>query len=596
MERSQTKQLCTGADWLTLAKLLVGLTIIAYLPALCGGFVFDDGPLIIMNRLVRAHDGLHRFWFTTEAADYYPLTQSLWWFQWRVFGYHAIGYHAVNILLHMANAFLVWMILLRLKIPGAWLAAMIFAIHPVNAATVAWISEQKNTLSMLFYAVAILLYLKFYEDGRWRWYGFSLATFLLALLSKTAVVMLPVVLLGCMWWMHGRLQWKDWLCSMPFFVISLALGLVTIWFQNHRALQGHVVRGDDFLAHLAMAGWVPWFYLYKALLPVNLILMYPKWPIDASRWISYAPGALLVVCFGVFWWERRTWGRALLFGLGYFVVLFFPVLGFFDQGFYTYSLVADHWQYFSIIGVIALAVGAGEALSRRIGDQHRRRGTIVAGAILAILVAATWQRSCVYASEETLWQDTVSKNPRAWRAYINLGTALAHAGKSEAAIECYERALAIEPDSAEAHNNFGNALLRQGKIPEAIGHFEQALRIKPDYAEPHGNLGNALMQLGKNTEAISQFEQALQINPDLAEVQNNLANALVQQGQVTEAVEHYQRALRIYPDFAEAHLNLATALEKAGRVPEAIAQYEQALRLKPDLTAARYALMRLRAG
>jgi Flp pilus assembly protein TadD len=576
-----------------LVKLLVGLTFIAYLPALRGGFVFDDGPLIIMNRLVRAHDGLYRFWFTTEASDYYPLTGSLWWLQWRVFGYHAIGYHAVNILLHTANAILVWVILLRLKIPGAWLAGLVFALHPVNAATVAWISEQKNTLSMLFSAVAILLYLRFYEDGRWRWYGFSLAAFLLALFSKTAVVMLPVVLLGCVWWVRGRLRWKDLVCSAPFFVFSLALGLVTIWFQHHRALQGHLVRSDGFPARLAAAGWVPWFYLYKTFLPVHLTLMYPKWSIDASRWVSYLPGALLFLCFLVFWRERRTWGRPLLFGLGYFVATLVPVLGFFDQGFYSYSLVADHWQYYSIVGVIALTVAAGEEVFRRIGDQHRWWGMAVAVGMLAMLGAATWQRGCVYASEETLWQDTVSKNPQAWRAYINLGAALKQAGKLEAAVGCFEQALRLQPDSAEAHNDLGDALRQQGQMPEAIRHFEQALRIRPQYAEPHGNLGNALAQLGRDQEAIRHFEQALQINPDFAEVHNNLGNALLRQGKIPEAIEHYQQALRIYPDFAEAHLNLAIALEKAGRAPEAIEQYQQALKLKPDLTEARYALTRL---
>ncbi|MGD0059141.1 MAG: tetratricopeptide repeat protein [Verrucomicrobiia bacterium] len=593
MGRPQTKQLRTDADWLTLVKLLVGLTFIAYLPALRGGFVFDDGPLIIMNRLVRAHDGLYRFWFTTEASDYYPLTGSLWWLQWRVFGYHAIGYHAVNILLHTANAILVWVILLRLKIPGAWLAGLVFALHPVNAATVAWISEQKNTLSMLFSAVAILLYLRFYEDGRWRWYGFSLAAFLLALFSKTAVVMLPVVLLGCVWWVRGRLRWKDLVCSAPFFVFSLALGLVTIWFQHHRALQGHLVRSDGFPARLAAAGWVPWFYLYKTFLPVHLTLMYPKWSIDASRWVSYLPGALLFLCFLVFWRERRTWGRPLLFGLGYFVATLVPVLGFFDQGFYSYSLVADHWQYYSIVGVIALTVAAGEEVFRRIGDQHRWWGMAVAVGMLAMLGAATWQRGCVYASEETLWQDTVSKNPQAWRAYINLGAALKQAGKLEAAVGCFEQALRLQPDSAEAHNDLGDALRQQGQMPEAIRHFEQALRIRPQYAEPHGNLGNALAQLGRDQEAIRHFEQALQINPDFAEVHNNLGNALLRQGKIPEAIEHYQQALRIYPDFAEAHLNLAIALEKAGRAPEAIEQYQQALKLKPDLTEARYALTRL---
>jgi Tfp pilus assembly protein PilF len=487
----------------------------------------------------------------------------------------------------------VWVILLRLKIPGAWLAALVFAIHPVNVATVAWISEQKNTLSMLFSAVATLLYLRFYEEGRWWWYGLSLTAFLLALFSKTAVVMLPLVLLGCVWWMQGRLRWKDLLCSVPFFILSLALGLLSIWSQHHRALQGHLVRSDGFPARLAAAGWVPWFYLYKALLPLHLTLMYPKWSVNASRWVSYVPGALLIACFVVFWRERRTWGRPLLFGFGYFVAMLVPVLGFIDQGFYTYSLVADHWQYYSIIGVIALVVAGGERAFRRIGDRHHQWEMAVVVGILVVLAAATWQRSCVYASEETLWQDTVARNPNAWSAYINLGTARKQAGKLEAAIGCFEQALSLNPDSAEAHNDLGDVLRQQGKMPEAIRHFDQALRIRPRYAEAYGNLGNALAQLGRDPEAINNFKQALQINLDFAEVHSNLGNALLRQGEIPEAIEHYQQALRVYPDFAEAHLNLAIALEKAGRTPEAIEQYQQALRLKPDLTEARYAVTRL---
>lgn len=196
-----------------------------------------------------------------------------------------------------------------------------FAIHPVNVATVAWISEQKNTLSMLFFAVSILLYLKFYKENLWRWYTLSLIAFLLALLSRSPVVMLPFALLGCVWWLHGRLQRKDWLCSVPFFIFSLLLGLATIWFQHRQGMQGHVVRSDSFLAGTVAAGWVHWFYFYKALLPVNLTLMYPKWQIDTSQWISYVTGALLVVCFPAFWHKRGTWGRPLLFGLRYFVVM-----------------------------------------------------------------------------------------------------------------------------------------------------------------------------------------------------------------------------------------------------------------------------------
>jgi Flp pilus assembly protein TadD len=566
------------------------------MPVLRGGFIWDDDTLVTDNPIVKDSDGLRKLWFTTEDRDYYPMTGSLYWLEWRAWGKNATGYHVVNVLLHAANAVLVWMVLRRLKIAGARLAALVFAVHPVNVATAAWISEQKNTLSMLFAAIAVLYWLRFYDEGRWRWYGFSLAAFLLALLSKSAIVMLPVVLLGCVWWTRGRVRWRDVWCGVPFFLVSLVLGLVTIWFQYHRAMQGSPVRSDGLPARLAAAGLVPWFYLYKALLPLNLMVIYPKWPIDAGHWASYVPGTLLVVCFLVFWWKRRTWGRPLLFGLGCFVVTLFPVLGFLDQGFYNYSLVADHWQYYSIVGVIALAVAAGDEACRRMGRQHRGWGTVAAVAVVAVMGVASWQRCGVYASDERLWRDNVAKNPRAWLAWLNLGLNREWAGHPDAAVGYFEQALRINPDDADTHSSLGLALLQLGRTQEAAPHLEQALRIDPDDVDAHNSLALALLRLGRPQEAIPHLEQALRIDPDSVDAHVNLGNALFQGGRVSEALSHYQQALRLNPNSPLAHDDLGVTFEKLGRVPEAIEQYQQALKLNPDLTAAREAIERLQAS
>ncbi len=612
-EETNTPMKNAWRSWGLGAALIIGLTVVAYLPAMRGGFVFDDYDFITSNRIIKAHNGLYRFWFTTEAPDYYPVTWSLWWLEWRFWGDNATGYHVVNVLLHAANALLIWIVLRRLKIPGAWLAGLVFAVHPVNVATVAWISEQKNTLSMLFYLVAILLYLRFDEESRsphtgvqgWRWprprsrgkYGLSLAAFVLALLSKSAVVMLPVVLLGCVWWTRGRVRWKDFLCSVPFFILSLALASVTIWFQHNRALEGLEARTGGLLLRLAVAGCVPWFYLYKAFLPLNLSMMYPQWEIDASRWVSYLPGVILIGCFGLFWWKRQTWGRPLFFGLGYFVVTLFPVLGFFDQGFYRFSLVADHWQYYSIVGAIALLVASGERIVRRLGEGRQPVEVLAplgAGlasvAVLVVLGTVTWRRACVYETNERLWRDTLAKNPQCWAAHNNLGNALARLDRTPEAIEHYEQALRIKPDFAEAHNNLGTALARLDRTPEAIKHWEQALRIDPDFTGAHNNLALALWQMGRVQEAIGHWEQAVRVKPDYAEAHNNLGNALLVAGRVKEAIGHFEQSLKIKPDFAAAHYNLGVALWQVGRVPEAIGHWEQAVQVKPDYTEAQYNL------
>jgi tetratricopeptide (TPR) repeat protein len=520
----------------------------------------------------------------------------VWWLEWRLWGNHPAGYHVVNVLLHAINTVLVWMVLARLKVPGAWLAGCVFALHPVNVATAAWISEQKNTLSMLFYAVAILLYLRFDKEGRWRWYGLSLTAFLLALLSKTAVVMLPVMLLGCVWWTRGRVRWQDFLRTVPFFVASLVFGLMTIWFQRPRAAVGQAAPTEGLLTRLAVAGSTPWFYLCKTLLPDNLNVIYPKWDIYPARWISYVPGLALVGCLALFWWKRDSWGRPLLFGLGYFAVTLFPVSGLFHQTFHMYSFVADHWAYHAMVGVIALVIAGGVTICRRLGRWGRDMGTVAAAAALIVLGAATWQRSGVYASEETLWRDSIARNPRAFVAYLNLGKQLIRKGRTGEAIRNYQEALRINPDFAEAHNNLGTTYLRLNKIPEAIGELEQALRLKPDYVEAHNNLGTTLVRADRVPEAIGQWEEALRLKPDFAQAHSNLGNGLQAEGKVPEAIEQYQEALRIDPDNADAHNNLGNALLRQGKVPEAIEQYQQALKLRPDLAAARDALARLRAN
>ena len=513
-----TKTTSVPKSWVC-AFVLVLITLLAYQPVWRAGFIWDDGPLITDNPMIRGCDGLYRIWFTTEALEYYPLTSSFRWLQWRLWGKNAGGYHAVNVLLHATNVLLIWMVLRRLRIPGSWLAALLFAVHPVNVATVAWISEQKNALSMLFFALSILWYVRFDEESKGYWYGLSLAAFLLALLSKTAVVMLPVVLLGCVGWLRGRVRRQDLLRSIPFFVLSLVMGLATIWFQYNRALGGHPIRTDGFLSHLAVAGLAPWFYLYKTILPLGLCMVYPQWNPRAWGWSGWLPGIALAGSFAFLWWKRNGWSRPLLFGFGYFVVMLFPVLGFFDQGFYRYSMVADHWQYYSIVGVTALAAAGTVALGTRLHRGQQVLGS-VAGVVVIVLGALSWQRCLVFRTEETLFRDNLLYNPLAWVAHYNLGNILVQAGRVDEAIGHYEQALRLKPDYAEAHNNLGMALAQVGRVDEAIEHYEQALRLKPDYAKAYYNLGVALKQAGRFQDALEQYEQALRIKPDYANAQH----------------------------------------------------------------------------
>jgi Tfp pilus assembly protein PilF len=565
--------------------LIILVTFAAYAPALRAGFVWDDDELVTENNLIKAPDGLYRFWCTTQPTDYWPLTSTTWLLEWRLWGKNPFGYHLVNVILHALSAVLWWRVLARLKIPGAWFGAALFAVHPICVESVAWIAERKNTLSMLFYVGTILSYLRFEDTNRCRWYWLAVAMFALALLSKTAVVALPVVLLLGAWWRRRKVDRSDLTRILPFLVLSVAMGLITIWFQSRMGVsQGMLHRGVGL--RVAGAGWAGCFYLWKALVPVNLMTVYPQWQINPSSPIAYWPTAIVLVCLALFWRHRQAWGRPLLFASSYFLVMLVPVLGIANMTYLALSPVADRFLYFSLIGVTASVCAAGARLSRAHRGAIRPLINGSAVVMVALFAVLTYRQNAVYKDPETLWRAALERNPESWVAQNGLGSAL-QARDTTAAIAHYAQALRLKPDYVEALNNLGNALLDLGQRPEAVAHFEQALRVAPNSARLHYNLAGALLQQGKQKDAIEHLEQAVRIKPDYAEAHNNLAAAFMQEGRLTEAIEHFSLALRINPNYAEAHNNLAAALVQTGQITEAAAHLKEALRIDPQYVQAR---------
>ncbi len=565
--------------------------LLAYWPVVHGTLLWDDEGHVT-NKALRSLGGLKRIWVEIDATQqYYPMLHSAFWVEHRLWGDSVTGYHLVNILLHACSSLLVVAIVRRLALPGAWLAGAIFALHPVGVESVAWISEQKNTLSAFFYLGSALLYLGF-DDTRqsWRYYAATLL-FFLALLSKTVTASLPAALLVVFWWRRGRLQpVRDVLPLLPWFAAALGSGLVTAWVEKYFI----GAYGTDFVLSFSqrvlLSGRALWFYAGKLFWPGELIFIYPRWHLDPGSWPQWLyPAGVVAVAAGLLAVARKN--RGPLAGFLVFAGTLFPALGFVDVYPFVFSFVADHFQYLASLGIIVPVSAALTLAARRAPEPLRRWTPLLAVGLLLVLGWRTWEQAGAYRDSITLYRHTLAHNPDSWLAHSNLGHILGETpdGRAEA-IEHLEAALRLRPDLAEAQANLADALARDpSRLAQAIEHYNTALRLAPEMYQTHNNLGIVLAtQPGQTARARAHFEAALRIAPGFADAHVNLGTLLSKDpAQLAVAVAHYEAALAIDPDQASTHYYLGNALAKLpGRLPEAVEQYEAALRLDPKLAGA----------
>jgi tetratricopeptide (TPR) repeat protein len=567
---------------------LLVLTVIAYLPALQGGFIWDDDDYVTKNQTLRSIDGLRRIWLEPGAVpQYYPLTFSSLWTEYQLWGPRPGGYHLTNVLLHASAAILLWRALVQLALPGAWLAAALFALHPMNVESVAWITERKNVLSAVLYLAAALAYLRFAfpargEIGRPWLYALATACFLGALLSKTVACSLPVTLGLLVWWKRGRLTARDGATLLPWLAMGLALALVTVWMEKH-----HVgATGADWSLSLVeralVAGRALWFYAGKLVWPHPLIFIYPRWRVDAGMWWQYLfPLAAAAVPFAFYALRQRIgWGP--LVAVAIYAITLAPALGFIDVYPMRYSFVADHFAYHASMGLIAL--GAAAMVSRR--ADLGSAAVPAAVVLLGTLGVLTWRQGYVYRDLHTLWADVLAKNPDCSMAHINAGMVSYQAGRAGDAVAHFRQAIRIDPRDADAHDNLGMALAALGRIEEAMAAAAEALRLDPADAGTHNNLGNLLARQSRLDEAIAAYGEAVRLKPGYPDARSNLGNALALQGRAEEAIVQYRAALRLDPGFAEAHYNLAVVLAGRNELSEALAHYDAAARARPGYAEA----------
>ena len=620
------------------ASAALGLLVaVAYLPAmLWGGFVWDD-RMWTEAEAVRDWSGLWQIWFSptddTTFADgspgrsgvraeghYWPMVYTSFWLEHKLWGFAPAGYHIVNVLLHFANTLLVWRLLLCLSVPGAWLAAALFAVHPVHVESVAWVIGRKDLLSTLFYLSALAVWLRFEQTpgqqpqagaGRYL-YLVALALFAAGMLSKSIVVTLPATLLIVCWWKRGRVTLDELIRILPFFLVGFAITLADLAYYAPREVDFNY----SIVERMLIAATALWFYVGKLLWPMQLAVIYPHWDVDVTDPLAwgYVVGAAALVA--TLWRCRHQIGRGPLAGVLFFAITLSPALGFVDFGYMSFSFVADRYQYLASIGLTTLFVAAvvhgvtalaaagkgepGETVAAqapataRHADagvgQHAARGVsawVVALALLAALGALSWRQTSIYRDEIAFYQHITSLNPQAPAAHGNLGGALIDAGRQEEALAVLHIAVEQDPDSINIRNNLGNALLDLDQLDEAARHLQVVLNTKPGHVNALRNLASVRVKQERLDEAAELYRRIGSVNPDQeARAHHTIASAFAEQGRFDQEEKHRRQAVKAAPDNTKTVQGLAEALRKQARYKEALDWYRVVIKIDPTVAPA----------
>lgn len=603
------------------AILLAGWFVFA--PAFHGDWLWDDFE-IRDNPILHSGPGLGKIWFEPASADYFPIEASVLWVEWHLWHENLLGYHLVTTGLHLLGALLIWRLLEKLGVRPAWLGGLLFAVHPLVVESVAWIAELKNTLSLPPLLMAFSSYIDYdreREAGKKCRLGIPLRSvlwFLAAMLCKSSVAMLPLILLLYAWSRRGRVGKAEIRDTVPFFAIAIVLGLVTVHFQIHRALGRWRIPDRNAIEHVADTGLALGFYFWKCVFPSGLVPIYPPWTISLHSLAPFLPWTALVAAAAAFATRRTPRDRGIAFGIGWFAINLLPVLGFVPMSFQHISPVADHLAYVPLIGILGLATAGFGGIWTWTSARRPVALPLLAVGTAAAIGALAWsarQYAGVFVNQETEWTYALRHNARSPMVYLNLAFVQDQAGREAEAAASYESAIRLDPNDPEIENGVGNFFVEREHISQAIPHYERALGLdrtllatrrslanalykthkysdaiveyrqalseSPRDAEMETNLGKALADSGGQYEAMVHFRRALEIDPDDAEAENSLGLALAGSGRSEEGIRHLTQALRLNADFAEAHNNLGFALASLGRLGEAIPHFEEALRLKP---------------
>jgi tetratricopeptide (TPR) repeat protein len=552
---------------------------------LCG-WIWDDDSYVTLNRVVQSPNGWLTVWVPESTPQYYPLVFLGFWMQHAIVGTEPATYHAVNVLMHAGNAALLLTLLRRLGVRHAFWIAAIFAAHPMGVESVAWVTERKNVQSLLFALASMLLFLRFVEKergGAGVWIG-SFALFVAALLSKTTAIFVPPCLVMAMLWRRQTVGPRAIAAVTPYFLVGAALGLLTAYMEKT-----HVgAAGDAFalgaLERLQLAGRTATFYVAAFMLPREQVFIYPRFEIDASRFVHWLPALFWAMAFAVAIIRWRV-TRAPLLVLLWIGAALFPALGFFDVWPFIYSFVADHFAYMAMPAFALIAVLA----AARVGElvpAVARLGAIVGTLSVATCIALSNAAIPKYANEEVLWRVTLDQNPEAWIAANNLASGLlreagvlAERQQRDEALSKAEEALGFAKRAGELNpSDFRNAVNRSeayrllGRSEESLREIESALPNARHVSDVYWLHGRALESVGRTDEARMAFKEAAALATKRSEeiaARRELMRIAASRRELEDAIRECARIVELDLGNADMRANLGALYRASGRSEEA---------------------------
>ena len=583
--------------WLGVAAIVLAVFWV-YSPAIHGDWLWDDDWYITNQPLMRDPNGLWKLWFAPGSwVDYYPVSETLLWIEWHLFGNDTLGYHVVNTTLHAMNALLVWRLLARLGLRKAWLGGFLFAVHPVAVDSVAWIAETKNTVSLLFGLLALIAWIDFDSSRRRHDYIRALLFFVLAMMGKISLMMLPAVLLLYTWLKRRRVSTADLTPVALFILVAILLSLTSTlsdtWYWQSIGGPHEALPHLEAAARLALAGQLLAVYGAHVVWPVGLMPVYPQWPPHPEALIAWAPWLAPIAVLALLWRGRDRWGRHAALGVFFFTLFLVPFLGLVVAPYMSFTWLMDHILYAPIIGLIGLFVAALDSIDDRVPAEWRI-AVIGAATLIAVLLAFEARAYAgAFTDEATLWGYTADHNPGDWLVQDNLGKAQLLNNQPDDAVKSFSIALLLRPGRAQTHLNLGRAFVALNRLNDGLVQYDAALAIDPTDAEIYNQKGVAFIQSNRAAEAIAPLQRAIELRPHYAIGLENLGIALAVTGHLEEAVEKFNASLAANPNDPATHVNLGRALHQLNRNAEANDQFRQALQLDPNNAAAKAALGRL---